>query len=131
MLSLLLVGIVSGTVIRHVVQVVPAVMAGIAVLQRRSWQSMAALPILAFWLAIMILIWLYLLGVVRFFSGHFTTAEIGLTVVMGIACVAGLVSCVRKPRSLNWAAGLVALLIFGALQIGAMWVSFRPAIANR
>jgi len=89
------------------------------------------MPVFAFWLLIMLLIWLYLLGWANLITGEFTPAEVILTVVIGLACVAGLAASVRETtRSAGWS-GAVAFLMFGALQVGAMWLSLQPALANR
>jgi hypothetical protein len=45
--SLPLVGLVSGTFIRHVVQIVPILVALPAVLTRRRWAAYAAIPLFA------------------------------------------------------------------------------------
>jgi len=131
LVALLLVGVVSGTILRHAVQVLPLLAAAVVVVMRPAWSRSAAMPVLAFWLFVMLLIWSYLLGLTKLISGKFTAAEIMLTVVMGIACVAGLVASAHKTtRSAGWW-GVAAFLIFAALQFGAMWLSMHPAIANR
>ena len=130
-LSLLLVGVISGTVLRHAVQVIPAIVALVLVLRGHPGNRMAAMPILGFWLLIMILIWLYVLGVARVVSGRFTAPEVILTVIMGMACVAGLVASWRMPRAQGRVMGAVAFACFGALQVVVMLLSFNPAIANR
>ena len=87
--SLLIVGVVSGTVARHVIQIVPIVLALAAVTRRQPWGPFAALPIFAFWLLLMTLIRLYVAGVPMFFTGNFTSIEIALTVPIGLLCVTG------------------------------------------
>jgi hypothetical protein len=131
LVALLLVGLVSGTIIRHAVQVLPVLVASLAVVVRPAWSRFAAIPVFAFWLFIMLLIWLYLLGLASVVSGQFTPAEVGLTVVIGLACVVGLAASARKTTRSNWWAGVAAFLIFGALQVGAMWLSLQPALASR
>jgi hypothetical protein len=42
----------------------------------------------------MTLIWLYLAGIVTFFSGRFSSAEVVLTLVIGLCSAVGLVACV-------------------------------------
>ncbi len=129
--SLLLVGFVSGTVLRHLVQVVPVALALVPVLRRRSWSPYAALPLFVFWLLIMLAIWLYLLGIARVTSGHFTPAEIVLTVIIGVSCVAGLVAAICcRPAPRRWA-GMVAFLLFTALQVAALWLSLQEPFARR
>ena len=131
LVALLVVGIVSGTILRHAVQVLPVLAATVAVVMRPAWSRFAAMPVFAFWLFIMLLIWLYLLGWTKVISGKFTPTEIMLTVVIGLACVAGLAASARKTtRSAGWS-GVAAFVMFGVLQFGAMWLSMHPAIANR
>ena len=129
--SLLLVGLVSGTILRHVVQVLPVVAAAVVVVLRPAWSRFAAMPLFAFWLFIMTLIWLFLLGLSNVGSGHYTPAEVGLTVVIGLACVVGLGAAVRQPTRSPWWAGVLAFLVSGAFQVGAMWLSLQPTIASR
>lgn len=131
LVALLLVGLVSGTMIRHAVQVLPVLVASLVVVLRPAWSRFAAIPVFAFWLFIMLLIWLYLLGLASVVTGQFTPAEVGLTVVIGLACVVGLGASARKSTRSNWWAAVAAFLMFGALQVGAMWLSLRPVFAGR
>jgi hypothetical protein len=130
LVSLLLVGLVSGTVVRHVIQVLPIALALWLAARHVRPASAAALPVFVIWLAIMTLIWLYVLGLARVVSGRFTTAEIALTIVIGIGCASGIAACgtlVRLERA--WRQVAVAAL-FAALQIAAIWASILPAVAN-
>jgi len=117
--------------IRHAVQVLPVLAAGLVVVLRLAWSRFAAMPVFAFWLFIMLLIWLFLLGLASVVTGRFSPAEVGLTVVIGMACVAGLGATARAPTRSHWRSGVTALLSFGALQVGAMWLSLQPALASR
>ena len=131
LVALLLVGLVSGTILRHAVQVLPVLLAAVVVVMQPAWSRFAAMPVFAFWLFIMLLIWLYLLGLANVITGTFPPVEIILTVVIGLACVAGLAASARKTtRSAGWS-GAAAFLIFGALQVGAMWLSLQPVLASR
>lgn len=130
-LGLLAVGIVSGTPLRHTVQVLPAVLAMIAVWRERPWAAPAAAPIFAFWLTIMVFIWLFLLGIAKILRGHFTRAEIVLTVVIGIACIAGIAACARPWRSAGSLQRMLAFFLSFALQIAAMWLSTRQGLSSR
>ncbi|OFW07061.1 MAG: hypothetical protein A3H96_13655 [Acidobacteria bacterium RIFCSPLOWO2_02_FULL_67_36] len=131
LVALLLVGLASGTIIRHAVQVVPVLLATVVVVARPAWSRFAAMPVFAFWLFIMLLIWSYLLGLANVITGQFTPAEVGLTVVIGLACVAGLAASARETRRSPVWACVAAFVIFGALQVGAMWLSLQPALAIR
>src|SRR5215510_5365747 len=88
-LALLAVGVVSGTFIRHVVQILPMLLAVLVLHRRPAVGAYAALPIFVFWILIVFLIWLFLLGLTRIVSGHFTLIEILLTIVMAACCAAG------------------------------------------
>lgn len=129
-LSLLLDGIISGTPVRHIIQVSASV-AVLRLLHRRlPWAAYAALPIFLFWLFIAALIWMYLLGVSTIASGTYTNEEIFLTVVIGVASVSGIVLVIKNRRG-GWPARITASLLFLVLQILAMWLSLRPGWANR
>ena len=67
--GLLAVGFISGTVLRHVIQVIVPVVVAVLTVRRVEWASFAALPVFLFWFAIMTLIWLYLLGLSSIASG--------------------------------------------------------------
>lgn len=131
LVALLLVGLVSGTIIRHAVQILPVIAATVVIVAQPSWGRFAAIPVFAFWFLIMLLIWLYLLGLANVITGQFAPAEIGLTIVIGLASAVGLVtSASATKRTLMWA-GVAAFVVFGALQVGAMWLSLQPALATR
>jgi len=57
-LALLLVGVVSGTLLRHMAQVTPIVMAAALLSRRPALGAYASFPIFVFWLFIVGLIWL-------------------------------------------------------------------------
>jgi hypothetical protein len=130
-IGLLAVGVVSGTPVRHVLQVLPAVFVMVAARRRASWAPFAALPIFGLWLLLMVAIWLWLLGLVRVVSGQFTPAEVGLTVLIAVSCVlgtAGAVPC--KPRPRLWA-GILAFVGAGVAQVAAIWMSLQEPFARR
>ncbi len=59
--SLLVVGLVSGTLIRHVIQVAPLVTAMIIAWRwKPAVGAWAAVSLLSFWMMVMVLIWLFL-----------------------------------------------------------------------
>ena len=129
--SLLIVGLESGTFIRHVIQIVPVVIALAVVADRRSWGPFAALPIFAWWLLVMMLIWLYLAGVPMFFTGNFTVAEILLTVLIGLCCVLGVLVCMRVSSTTSITGRMLAVIGFGGLQFAMMLVSFKQPFVDR
>jgi hypothetical protein len=129
--SLLLVGVVSGTVLRHIVQVLPAAIVLTVAVRGRSWAGDAALPVFLFWLAIMMLIWLFLMGVSRVVTGVFTPAEVVLTVTIGASSIAGLAASARRRTGAGVPTRMLTVVLFAALQVAAMWASLQPSIATR
>src|SRR5205823_6577807 len=97
LLALYVVGAVSippGS-LRHEVQTLALWGPIILGFKRRELAKWMALPLLIFWLAIMIAIWLFLLGWAHIVSGHFYPTEIAMTIVVGAACVVGLIVAAR------------------------------------
>jgi len=129
-LSLLAVGAVSGTIVRHLVQIVPVLLAAVVVSSLPRLGPAASLPIFAIWFALMATIWLYLLGIATFFSGTFTPFELCLTALIGASCVLGGIAALRLETPASLARRIVASSVFAALQLGAMWLSFRPGISR-
>ncbi len=122
---LLTVGEVSDTLVRHVIQIAPVLAALLAVRWRPAWGAYAAIPVFGFWIFLAGVIWLYLLGVTKIISGHFSTTEILLTVLMVVLGAAGTVAALRMDSRARWGARLGALVLFLAMQVGAMDVSFH------
>jgi hypothetical protein len=127
-LTLLIVGVVSGTFIRHIVQVVPPFVALALILGRSPHGLIAAVPILTFWLGIMVNIWLFLFGIARIFTGTFSLAEIVLTCIIALASVAGIVCAVRTGSRLGAGLRLVDATVAGVLQFAALVASFLPVV---
>jgi hypothetical protein len=130
-LALLVVGGASGTLLRHVVQILPILPALIVLHRRPAWGAYAALAIFSIWLGIVVLIWLFLLGVSRIANGHYTPIEIASTFVMAACSLSGAFAGFLLGRSLSLLRRVVAFVGFGVLQVVAMWVSFLGPIANR
>jgi len=128
--ALIVVGFVSDGLVRHLVQTSPSwIVAGVALNQTR-WAKWIALPVFAFWLVIMVLIWLYLLGVARILTGHYSDIEIAMTAVVGAASVFGILICVfTRTGARPWVAALL-FLIAALIQVGAMSLSLRPQISS-
>ncbi len=130
LLALYVVGIVSHGVVRHIVQTLPLWFPILLGLRRREIAKWASLPCFIIWLALMILIWLFLLGVANVISGHFTPLEVILTLVVGIASLAGLVAGFRWRTSFSWGKALFIAAIFAVLHLVALRISFLPGIAR-
>jgi hypothetical protein len=101
----------------------------VAGFSRREFARWCALPCFLFWLVVMVLIWLFLLGIAHVFSGHFSPTEIVMTIVVGVASVVGTVLCLVRARWSWPGTGLVVL--FAALQVALMRISFLPAVAHQ
>lgn len=128
--SLLSIGVVSATPIRHVIQSLPAIIALAAVVKRAAWAKFAAIPVFLFWFLIMFLIWLFLLGIASIITGRFTPAEVILTITTGASCSWGVVAAFRGTSTCSLSSRIVASVVFAALQVGAMWVSLQPAFSE-
>lgn len=117
--------------LRHEVQTLPLWVPIALGFQRRPLAKWAAISMLAFWLVIVVLIWLFLLGLARFVSGHFFPTEVAMTIVIGIASVVGLAACARwrTPTQPLVAAAAVAVSLL--LQLAAFRISLIPYIARR
>jgi len=129
--ALLAVGVVSHTLLRHIIQIAPVIVALGLVAGRSAWGVSAAAPVLSFWLIIMGAIWLFLLGLARIVGGTFTPVEVTLTLVIGAASVLGLVSASRRGDTLGLLPRLGTIATFAVLQFGALWVSMQPFAASR
>jgi hypothetical protein len=123
--ALLSVGVVSRTIVRHIVQAIPPVVALILVAGQSRLAPSAAAPILTFWLGVMINIWLFILGIARIFSGTFSGVEIALTIIIALASGLGILSIVRWGTRLAPAPRLVTATAFGIAQFAAMVASFQ------
>jgi hypothetical protein len=129
-LALLLVGVVSGTILRHVVQIAPIVLA--LALARRSpgRAAYAAIPLFVFWTMIVVLIWLFLFGVSTIANGRYTRTEVGATVAMVAFAAAGVPASLRLGQSLRPLSRVVTVAVFAVFQMVAMWISFVRPIAT-
>ena len=120
-------GLASGTILHHVVQTLP--LWAVVLFANRPAVKWFGLPCFLFWLAIMVMIWLFLLHLPSPVNGHFSAVEIAMTVIVGVACVVALASV--KIRG----AGLATAAMGFLLGAGAQYVCFRvsqvPAIWNR
>lgn len=129
-LALLLVGAVSGTVMRHIVQVLPQILAVAILAKRPSIGAAAAQAIFVFWTVIVGLIWLFLLGLSRIANGTFTGTEVGLTAVMAVCSAVGLARSLPLVTAVPIAARVLTWIAFAVLQVAAMWASFSRSIAS-
>lgn len=130
-IALLVVGVVSNTVLRHFVQIVPIVAALVLLERRPDRGAYAALPIFVFWTFIVVLIWLFLLGLSRIANGHYTLIEVVSTFVMIGCSLVGVAKSIELGRPLRLMGRLSTFLVFAVMQVAAMWISVLRPIANR
>jgi hypothetical protein len=113
--------------LRHEVQTLPLWIPIVAGYRGRPIAKWAALP----WLAIMIAIWLYLLGIARIVTGRFFPTEVAMTLVVGAAAAIGLGACARWQTTTGLAAAATTILGMTALQLLAFRISLIPYIGQR
>jgi hypothetical protein len=129
--ALYVVGAVSHGSLRHVVQTLPLWFPIVLGFRQRELAKWVALPSLVFWLAIMLFIWLYLLGWARIVTGHYSPVEIAMTLVVGTACVCGIGLGLRWRTSVSLLVAWGTVVLFGAFQLLAFRISLIPYIATR
>jgi hypothetical protein len=129
--SLLVIGSVSSTFVRHLIQLLPTSVLLYGTFTHRAWVRAGAVPVFAFWLFIVINIWCFLLGLPHLFSGTFTTTERVMTGTMAVSALCGLAAVARSRESAGWLPRIVGFLVLSALQWGAFWLSIQPAFAHR
>ena len=121
--SLLIVGIVSGTFLRHVFQITPVAVVLAFAVRRQPWTVPAALGLFGCWAFFMGLIWLYLAGVQTFFTGNFTLVEIVLTILIGGFSIVGIIASWGAEPTKARARRILTSMAFVALQLAVMWLS--------
>jgi hypothetical protein len=125
------VGLASNLVLRHLVQTAP-LWAGVVLGFRRSRAaSWVGLPLFLFWLFLMGLIWSYLLGISNLLSGHFSSIEIAMTIIVGASSLIGIASFIRSKGSLSPLNAGGLFVVVALIQVICFRLSFLPAIAHR
>ena len=95
-LALLVVGLVSNTLVRHLIQVIPLTIPLLFIFYKRQWIFLVSVPLMALWLLVMIFIWLFLLKIARIVHGHFSPTEIAMTILIGVFCLYGIFTALKK-----------------------------------
>jgi hypothetical protein len=129
--ALYVVGFVSQTELRHVVQTLPLWVGAILGYLGVRMARWVALPLFLIWLILMSLIWLYLLGWSNVIHGHFSPVEIAMTLIVGISSLAGIVGCVPGIQSAGLLAGSGVFLLSASSQVAMLYVGFLPKFAHR
>ena len=123
--ALVLVGAVSDTIPRHLVQIVPLILGAGLVLGRNPSAAYAVVGLCAFWAVIMGLIWLYLLGLSGVVSGTYSVAEIALTVVIAVFSVLGILRGTRADKQISGMRVPVLIAVAFVIQAVVTSVSIR------
>src|SRR4030095_956130 len=126
-LALTVVGVVSGTLRTHLVQISPIVLLLALLPLARPLVSAAAAAVLSWWFVTMSGIWLFLLGLSRFLTGRFSPTEVILTIVIVVACLTGL-SMSRRAETIPLTTRLATIMFAAGLQSFALWLSYQPII---
>jgi hypothetical protein len=122
--ALLLVGLVSNTILRHLIQIVPLVVVIGLTARHSRFSSIAATSLFTFWIFAMGGIWLFLLGIAPVFTGRYSPPEVVLTVVIGLVSIAGLAAVFRHGTELGVSARLGTVILFAIFQPIALLLSF-------
>jgi len=130
LVALYIVGAVSNGSLRHEVQTLPLWAPIVLGFRQRPAAKWAAVPCFIIWITLMTFIWLFLLGWARILSGHFSPAEIVLTLIVGAASVTGLSVSFRWPTNLSWSKGLATATLLAVLQLAALRIGFIPYVAS-
>jgi len=125
------VGIPNHEVLRHVVQTLPFWCVVVLGSRRSRFAGWIGLPLFLFWLLIMALIWMFLLGIAHVFSGSFTPWEIAMTIVVVGGCVAGVAATLRGHSSISLMQKAAIFILLGVIQFVCFRISFLPVIAHR
>jgi hypothetical protein len=129
LIALYVVGAVSNGSLRHEVQTLPLWFPIVLGFRRSELAKWSALPCLIFWLTIMIFIWLFLLGWARILTGHYSTTEIAMTIIIGSACLIGTGIGLRWRTSVKPSTAAGMTIAFALLQLLAFRLSLIPYIA--
>lgn len=125
------VGVPDKLVLRHIVQTLPLWPVIVLGFGRSNAVGWASLPLFFFWLFIMTLIWLYLLGVSHLVNGHFSPLEIAMTVIVGATSLIGIGAFWRLKSRLPALQAIVLFVVFAAFQFACLRISLLPSIAHR
>jgi hypothetical protein len=127
-LSLLVIGYISHTQIRHVVQLTPLLI--VVLFAKKPWAKYAANAVLFFWFLIMFLIWLFLLKLSSIANGTYSLTEIIMTITIGISCSIGIISSFYVKSTSKALTNTAAFIAFLLIQTAVMWISFQRFISN-
>jgi hypothetical protein len=124
------VGVVVDDLFRQVVQTVPLWIAVVLGFRQSGLTKWAALPCLIFWFVIVGAIWLYVLGLARFVHGSYSTPEIAMTIVVGLAGITGIGRALGVTSEVPTMHALGVFIGNAGLQLLVFQMSAWPAMGH-
>jgi hypothetical protein len=125
------VGLVSHGVLRHIVQTLPLWFSVIFGFRRSHTAGWLALPSFIFWFVLMVIIWLYLLGIARIITGTFSPIEIAMTIIVAAASLIGTAVFFRIRSLLSPLRAATLFLVMASFQWACFRMSLFSSIAHR
>lgn len=122
--ALIAVGIVSDSLGRHIIQIVPPLLAFLIIPRWTFAGVWAAVGIFGMWFAAMVAIWAYLLGLADIVSGTYSNVEVFLTIVIAGCSAHAIQKAVQGARRGPLLVGVVALAGGLAAQVAAIVLSY-------
>lgn len=131
-LLLLAAGLLGDTLLRQAIQVVPVLMALRLTSRFPGYLgAYAAVSVSAFWMIVMVLVWLSVAGVSDLVPGPFAPIEIMLSALTGLCAWVGFTRGRRLGRPLERNRKVATLAVFALLQIVAVTLSvIGPGLAE-
>ena len=123
--ALIAVGIISNTLARHVIQIIPPLLAFLIIPRWMFAGVWAAVGVLGMWFAVMLAIWAYLLGLSDLASGTFTNVDVFLAIVIAGCSAHAIQKAVQGARRGPLLVGVVALAGGLAAQVAAIVLSYE------
>ena len=124
-LSILAVGLVSGTMVRHLVVVAPVVLVLGVGRWNRDVASWMAISIFVVWFAVTVTIWLHLIGLLEIVDETYSPAEVFLSFVIAAFSAVGIAKGLRLGGVLTLRGRMIAVLVGIALQTTFIGMSLR------
>ena len=128
--ALFVVGVVAHEIVRHLLQSAPFWIGAVLGLRRSGLARWAALPLMLFWLLVSVLIWLFLLKISNIVRGHYSPAEVAMTMVLAASAVTTILAAILSKARTRWWAALGTVALAGALQFAAFDLSVQPTFAH-
>ena len=122
---LILLGLLSDTVARHVLQAAPVVIAAGAMARRSAATTLFAVGVCSFWLVVLGLIWLFLAGLSGAAPGSYSPGEVFLTIGIAVFAVAGILRGARMGNRTSSVATAAMITAGFMIQAVFMAVSLR------